>query len=176
VLSGSLPKGIPPKFYYSLITDLKQFAAEIFLDTSGQPLKLALPADPDLIKPNQEELEEICEKELSLTGIINISKELVNQGIKMVLVSRGKEGAVLTTKKGSLQAVPPQVKPASTVGAGDSLVAGMAVGYQNQKSTEEMLKFAVAESIATILTPGAEMGTYKEAKKWEDKVKVKKLN
>ncbi len=176
VLAGSLPQEFAVDFYFDLVRGLKETTSQIFLDASGQPLKLALPANPDLIKPNQKELEELCGRKLSLAGIVRVSRELVNKGVGMVLVSRGEEGAVLTTKAGSWQAIPPQVKPVSTVGAGDSVVAGIAVGELQQQPIEETFRFAIAESIATILRPGAEMGTYEEAEEWQNKVKVKKLN
>lgn len=176
VLAGSLPQEFAVDFYFDLVRQLKETTSQIFLDASGPALKLALPAGPDLIKPNQKELEELCGRKLSLKGIVRVSRELVNKGVGMVLVSRGAEGAVLTTEAGSWQAIPPQVQPVSTVGAGDSVVAGMAVGELKDQAIEETFKFAIGESIATILRLGAEMGTYEEAEEWVDKIKVKKLN
>ncbi|GAB6137548.1 1-phosphofructokinase [Halanaerobaculum tunisiense] len=174
VLAGSLPPSLPQNFYQTLISQLGQEETKVFLDTSGQPLKLALEANPTLIKPNIHELEEIYGKELSLDGVIDIGQELVTEGIELVLVSMGAKGAVLITEEEVIRAIPPQVDPVSTVGAGDSLVAGMASSYMDDRPPEEMLRFAIAVSVATILQPGTETGELSEVKKWSDEVKIDK--
>ncbi|GAB6100547.1 1-phosphofructokinase [Halanaerocella petrolearia] len=175
VLAGSLPPSIPQDFYHDLIKEIGQDKVKVFLDTSGQPLKSALEVQPTLIKPNIHELEEIYEQKMSQSQVIEVGQKLVKQGIKLVLVSLGSEGAILVTEGQILQANPPVVDPVSTVGAGDSMVAGMAVSYLEDKSPVDMLKFATAVSVATILQPGSEVGGLEETKEVIDQVEIKKL-
>ncbi|PRX25287.1 fructose-1-phosphate kinase [Orenia metallireducens] len=177
VLAGSLPPDCPEDFYQKLIKKIKEENnnVKVFLDASQAPLKLALEAKPSLIKPNLRELGEIYGKELSVEEAVGISKTLVEDGIEMVLVSLGAEGAILTTKEGTLKATPPEVEVVSTIGAGDSVVAAMAVAYLNDYKLEEMFRFAIAMSIATILRPGAEMGRLEEVNQYLGEIKIDKL-
>jgi 1-phosphofructokinase len=177
VLAGSLPPGCSEDFYQKLINKIKEENnnIKVFLDTSQAPLKLALEAKPNLVKPNLRELGEVYGKELSVEEAVEISKNLVEDGIEMVLVSLGAEGAILTTKEGTLKATPPEVDVVSTVGAGDSVVAAMAVAYLNDYKIKDMFRFAIAMSIATILRPGAEMGTLEEVNQYLDEIKIDKL-
>ena len=175
VLAGSLPPNTPDGFYQNLITELNSQNTKVFLDTSKQPLNLALKAKPTLIKPNQRELEEIEGKKLSFSEVIMVGKKLINDGIELVVISMGQDGALLITKSGVWQAVPPQIEVKSTVGAGDSMVGALAVAYLNNYPQGKMIQFAVAMSVATILLPGAEVGNLEEVKNWINKVEVKKM-
>ncbi|MGM0370627.1 MAG: 1-phosphofructokinase [Bacillota bacterium] len=175
VLGGSLPTNVADDFYQKLIRKLEAEDTKVFLDTSETPLRLALQANPTLIKPNVRELEEIRGKELSFSELISVSQELVASGIEIVVVSRGAKGALLVTEEGVWQATPPQVEVKSTVGAGDSMVGALAVAYLGGNSASDMIQSAVAMSVATILLPGSKVGDVTGIKKWIDKVEVKKL-
>jgi 1-phosphofructokinase len=175
VLGGSLPTNVADDFYQKLIRKLEAEDTKVFLDTSETPLKLALQANPTLIKPNARELEEIRGKELSFSELISVSQELVASGIEIVVVSRGGKGALLVTEEGVWQAIPPQVEVKSTVGAGDSMVGALAVAYLGGNSAADMIQSAVAMSVATILLPGSKVGDVTGIKNWIDKVEVKKL-
>jgi len=175
VLGGSLPTSVADDFYQKLIRRLEAEDTKVFLDTSETPLKLALQANPTLIKPNARELEEIRGKELSFSELISVSQELVASGIEIVVVSRGAKGALLITEEGVWQATPPKVEVKSTVGAGDSMVGSLAVSYLDGDSAGNMIQSAVAMSVATILLPGSKVGDITGIKNWIDRVEVKKL-
>ena len=174
VLGGSLPQNLPDDFYQDLIGRLKECEVKIFLDTSGPPLKLALEAKPTLIKPNLRELEELMGQDLSFQEVISVSQDLVASGIELVVVSLGADGALLVGE-GIWYAKPPQVEVESTVGAGDSMVGALAVGYIKGYSLKKMLEYAVAMSTATILLPGSEIGKLNDVEKWKKEVKIKSV-
>lgn len=175
VLGGSLPENTPADFYQTLIAELKSRDNKVFLDTSEEALRLAVTAKPTLIKPNWRELEEIQGAKLSFAELISVSQGLVESGIEIVVVSLGAEGALLINDEEAWHAKPPQVDVVSTVGAGDSMVGALAVAYKQNFSAQEMLRFAVAMSVATILRPGSEVGRLTEVEKWMNKVEVKQV-
>ncbi|MBM7558058.1 1-phosphofructokinase [Halanaerobacter jeridensis] len=175
ILGGSLPENTPVDFYQKVIAELNGTATKVFLDTSEEALKLALKSKPTLIKPNLRELEEIEGQELSFQEVISVSQDLVTSGIETVVVSMGADGALLVTEKDVCYARPPQVEVVSTVGAGDSMVGALAVAYAKNYSAQKKLKFAVAMSVATILSPGSEVANLVEVKKWMKEVKVKQV-
>ena len=175
ILGGSLPENTPVDFYQKVIAELERTTTKVFLDTSEKPLRLALKAKPTLIKPNLRELEELKGHELSFQEVISVSQDIVTSGLEIVVVSMGNDGALLVTDEEVWYAKPPQVEVVSTVGAGDSMVGALAVAYTKDYSPDEMLGFAVAMSVATILLPGSEVGSLAETEKWRKEVKVKKV-
>jgi 6-phosphofructokinase 2 len=158
VLSGSLPKGVTPNVYGQLILAGTKRGAFVVLDTDGQALKESINYRPTLIKPNQFELSRLVEKDLSSEKDILIACGNVHQlGIEYILVSRGKEGIILSTADHKIKAVAPPVQVDSTVGAGDSVVAGFVKAHSQGKELEECVRLACAAGTATAKTPGTEL-------------------
>ncbi len=158
VLSGSLPPGAPVDFYVDLVRALRPMKVKIAVDTSDAPLLAiarALPAAaPDLLKPNSDELAQLTgadAKELEeraeagdLAPVLEAGRNLVEQGVGSVLATLGAAGAVLVTAEGAWSATPPQIVPRSTVGAGDSSVAGFVLAQASGGSPADCLRNAVA--------------------------------
>ncbi len=145
VLGGSLPRGLPEDAYAQIINMLKPFGKKIILDTSGAALTAAISSAPALIKPNVEELEQWAGKSLkNRDDEAETVQGLIARGIQNVVVSDGKNGSRWYTQDSIVQAKAPKVNVVSTVGAGDSMVAGIAFGMVNNYSTESTLKFATA--------------------------------
>ncbi|MBN2168284.1 MAG: 1-phosphofructokinase family hexose kinase, partial [Actinobacteria bacterium] len=154
VLSGSLPRSVRNDIYYSIIQGAKERGAKVFLDASGEPMKLGIEAVPYLIKPNKKELEELAGRTFKgEEEVIDYSHELNRSGIEMVLVSMGREGAILVTGEGTWKGVVPVIKE-DTVGAGDSMVAGFAFGLTCSKSLEETFHMALAWSVSAVMNAG----------------------
>jgi 1-phosphofructokinase len=154
VLSGSLPPGAPDDFYGRIVRDLQDSAARVVVDSSGPALGAALAAGPDLIKPNHEELAEAAGREVhTLRDAVDAAEELRRRGAAVVLVSLGKNGALLVDGNGVLHGEAPAV-PRSTVGAGDAFLAvQLAGGGTGAQGLAEALAFGAA---ATSL-PGSKM-------------------
>ena len=124
-LAGSLPVGAPPDLYRQLGDLVHAGGGLVALDTSGAALAEAMAGTPDLVKPNREELEELTGRALpSPADLTAAARELAGQGIATVVVSLGAEGALFVRDDLAVVASPPPVRVASTVGAGDAMVAG----------------------------------------------------
>lgn len=130
VLAGSLARGVPRDMYARMIARLAGRGVRFVVDATGDTLKAVLPFAPFLIKPNLRELEELCGTTICDTdGVIAAARELQKAGAQNVLVSLGKDGAVLVDAEGGVHTVPAHKgTPVNTVGAGDSMVAGFLAG------------------------------------------------
>lgn len=125
--SGSISPGLPLDIYATLIRIAKAKGALTMLDTSGEALAYGLKAQPDVCKPNREELEQLCGKPLErLQDVVAAAKQLVRSGVGTVIVSLDKDGCVAASRRAVYLAMPPSIHPVNTVGCGDSLVAGIA--------------------------------------------------
>ena len=155
---GSVPPGVPADIYYDIVMEARNSGIRTILDASGQWLADGIKAKPYLIKPNIHEAETLLGRELSTEeAIIEAALNLVEMGIEVVVISRGKDGIIAATKESLFKAVSPQVKVRSTVGAGDCTVAGLALKLACGKSLIEACRLAVAMGTASVLTPGTEL-------------------
>ena len=146
VVAGSLPRGVSAQWLRELVLRLKALGCKVILDTSGEALKEGLRAGPWLVKPNAEELSEALGRPVSsVESQVAAATELQTLGISHVVISHGADG-VNWFSRGTqpLQAQPPKVRVASTVGAGDSLLAGMVHGLISGHSPEQTLRSATA--------------------------------
>jgi len=158
VMSGSLPRGVNPNVYGQLILAGRKKNAFVLLDADGEALRESMPYHPTCIKPNRHELSRLVERSIdSDADVLKACDTIHEKGIPQVLVSLGKEGMILSTKEKRLKGVAPPVEVSSTVGAGDSAVAGYVLGHCQGKDPAECLKMACAAGTATARTPGTEL-------------------
>lgn len=145
VVAGSLPRGVSPQWFKGLLEQLKALGLKVALDTSGDALRAGLEAGPWLIKPNTEELAEAldCPTD-SVARQAQAAERLHAQGVAHVVVSHGADGVNWFSPGTALHATPPKVSVASTVGAGDSLLAGMLHGLLACDVPDETLRRATA--------------------------------
>ncbi len=154
-IGGSLPLGVSPEIYRKIITLVKKCGAKVILDVDGEALRAGIKAQPTVIKPNIHELSELVGHELkSLDEIAAAAREINSHGVEIVLVSMGAKGILLVSDGQEYFAVPPEVKVESTVGAGDSSVAGFISGMIRGKDLKESLIYAAAAGTATTLSQG----------------------
>jgi len=154
-IGGSLPRGVSPEIYRKVITLVKRCPARVVLDVDGAALKVGIQAKPNVIKPNIHELSELVGRELTeIDDVLAAAREVNGQGVEVVLVSMGGKGILLVADGQEYLAVPPAVKVESTVGAGDSSVAGFISGFVRGKDLRECLRYAVAAGTATTLQQG----------------------
>ena len=138
VVAGSLPRGVSPQWLQDLLVQLKKLGLKVALDTSGEALRAGLQAGPWLVKPNTEELAD------ALANATDAVSQLHQQGVEHVVVSDGAAGVSWYSSGVTLHATPPKVTVASTVGAGDSLLAGMLHGLLSGEAPEQTLRRATA--------------------------------
>lgn len=176
VLAGSVPPGIPDDIYRRLIEDAKRQGIKTVLDSDDAWLKEGIKVKPAIIKPNIHEAEELLGVKLqNERAIVKAVKTLLSLGIEIVAISRGRYPLIVSDGKKVLRLTPPQVEVSSTVGAGDSVVAGLVMKLSQGASFEEAARLAVAAGAATALTPGVELCHRADVEKLLHFVKVEKL-
>jgi 1-phosphofructokinase len=169
VLAGSLPPGAGAGFYADVIGAVRDAwgadAPRIAVDASGAALAAVVEAaHPDLIKPNDEELAELCGEDPAadpdpVAAAVRRARTLVPSRVTAALVTLGAEGALLVTADEVLRAVAPRITVASTVGAGDSSLAGYLLAHAAGGTPAESLAHAVAYGAAAASLPGTQAPT-----------------
>lgn len=167
VISGSLPEGMEPAWLSKLVRELKAKNVKIIADTSGDALTEILKEGVYLIKPNLGELSRLSGKEeLDNDSADEAAKQLINEGkAQIVAVSMGPQGAYLVTKDETVHIPAPSVKKLSTVGAGDSMVAGLVSVIAKGGSLTEMARMGVACGTAATMSQGTGLFTKENAEK-----------
>ena len=165
ICSGSLPPGVPDHFLAQLSRLAKSRGIRFLVDTSGAPLQHAVHEGVYLIKPNLSELCSLVGKEyLELSEINEAARQVMDRsGCEAVVVSMGNAGALLVTATRSKRFIAPDVKKLSTVGAGDSMVAGMAFMLERGEGMEEAVRFGVACGTAATMNKGTQLFKKDEA-------------
>lgn len=147
VIGGSLPASFSEASLATLITGINDAAKPVWLDTSGEALKAGGKATPTAVKPNIDELADWAGgPQESLAEVADTATRLQSSGISQVIVSMGPGGVLWLRPGGSLRSTPPAVSVVSTVGAGDTLLAGMVHGDLSGHGAEQVLAFATALS------------------------------
>jgi 1-phosphofructokinase len=158
VLAGALPPGAPANIYARIITQLKGRGKQIVLDTSSDALLQGVQAGPTIVKPNIDELQHLVGEPLrSEAAIEEAARQLLGNGIQLVVVSMGERGALFVDQASALIAVPPSVSVKSTVGAGDAMVAGLISGQVQGLSLPDSARLATAFSLGTITRVGSDL-------------------
>jgi len=158
VLAGSLPAGVPASIYRTLIDLANAAGVPTILDADGEPLAFALSARPTVVKPNQAEAERLLGRPLATrTDLIQAAREIMATGPSIVVLSSGAEGAGLVSTDGCWWATPPAIRPGSTVGAGDSMVAGLALALAGGVALPQALCLATAAGAATAQLEGTQV-------------------
>lgn len=159
IVSGALPQGIPLAVYSKIASVARSINAKLIVDTSGEALMEAVQAGLYLIKPNLAELSSLLGKEgLNIERVDEAAREVINKGkCEVVVVSMGAAGAMLVTKNLAMHIMPPAVKIKSTVGAGDSMLAGIVLSLAQNKSIEEAAQYGVACGTAAAMNAGTEL-------------------
>jgi 1-phosphofructokinase len=145
VISGSLPPNVTPEMLAGLVKAVRARRVPVWLDTSGAALVSGLAARPDGVKPNEKELVDWAGHPLETSEArLRAALRLNAEGIEDVIVSAGAEGVIWVRGGEALAATSPRVSVVSTVGAGDTLVAGMLHGILSGWERERGLRFATA--------------------------------
>lgn len=152
VISGSAPKGASSQLYRALIRKAKMAGKPVILDTSGVMLEECLLEQPHMIKPNIDEIRMLTGKPMnSREALIRAAQELHEDGIETVAISLGAEGSLVSGQEGVFDVKVPKLQAVNTVGCGDSMIAGFAVGMARGLSMEDTIRLASAVSAANAL-------------------------
>lgn len=174
-LGGSLPPGVPTDVYATLARVAQENGAKVVLDADGEPLQQGLKAKPFLIKPNETEAERLLGRAIdTLEDSARAAQELHEQGIAVAIVSIGEKGAAVACAEGCWVAMPPKVKAVSTVGSGDSMIAGVLSVLHRRGTVDEALRWGTAAGAATAMTDGSDIGTAEQMRALLPQVEVRK--
>ena len=162
VISGSLPTGSPKDTYQTWVKAFKESGAKVILDADGALLAGGIESSPYLIKPNNHELSGLLGRKLDTTDKLEeAARELMAKyGISKIVVSMGGDGALYVTEKESVYAEGLKVPVGSTVGAGDSVVAALAVAEESGMSLEETVRLSTATGAANVMCSGTQAAEY----------------
>lgn len=176
VLGGSLPRGLPTDAYARIIALVQQRGARAVLDADGACLRLGLKARPFAVKPNVNEMRRVTRRPLASEAEIVAAARAVNQrGVPIVMVSQGRRGILLVSGSEGFRAIPPAVKVRSTVGAGDSTVAGFVFCHSAGKSLEDCVRLATAAGTAATLAPGNQLCKLQDVQRLLPRIQISRL-
>lgn len=160
VLAGSLPPGAPDDWYTGLIRRARERGVTTILDAHGSALRHGIHAGPDVIKPNRAEAGELLGRTLRDTDAVLVgARDLAAQTGGAVVISMGAEGAICVQGERAWRVVSPEVERRSTVGSGDSFVAGLAVALARGDSLTHGLRLGAAAGAATAASTGTSLGS-----------------
>jgi len=150
-IGGNIPSTLPKDIYVKVMKVVESKKIKIIVDAAGDLLLETLPYHPFLVKPNQEELEELEGQKLNTSGaVLAGAKHLIALGAQNVIISQGEKGAIMIDAEGHIyykKAIQGKLK--SSVGAGDSLIGGFIAGYLTYANYEDALDLGMAAGSAT---------------------------
>jgi 1-phosphofructokinase family hexose kinase len=171
VLSGSLSPGAPETIYATLASLIQSRGSNAIVDTSGAALRESCKASPFLIKPNAEELSALTglptQNHSQIADAVAVARKL---GARNVLVSMGKDGAMLCDEQGAVAAQSPKIKERNPIGAGDSMLGGLVWGLAQGWSLRESLRWGLACGAASASLPGTSVGSREHVTSLVDQV------
>jgi 1-phosphofructokinase family hexose kinase len=179
VLAGSLPRRVPEEWYAGVVREARKHKLFTVLDSEGEPLRLGVAGEPDLVVPNQAEAEELVGFEFQTEHDDDEGlSAIVEMGARSVVITRETGCIALLREGGRMRrftvAVAP-LEPVSAVGAGDALLAGLLSARRAEKPLEEALRYAVACGSAATQAMGAGVLDPKEAARLVSTVTVEEL-
>lgn len=176
VLGGALPHGAPDDSYARFVREFSPSCRAVAVDADGAALRAAVEAGPTLLKPNAEELARYAELSCPTEEeLLDAARALAGRTGGAVLLSLGADGAALVTANQLLRALPTGARAISTVGAGDSLLAGFLLRQETGGSPAECLRFGSAVATAKVECPGPTMPETAQILAWEKKIKIVSL-
>jgi 1-phosphofructokinase/tagatose 6-phosphate kinase len=181
VFAGSLPRGVDEAFYADAARELTRRGVRVVLDTDGEPLRLAVEAEPWLVSPNQLEAEQLVGQELAEDDDFLMALETITEmGARNVHITT--EAGCFASIRGDDRQVrryrvdAPRLEPVSMVGAGDALLAQFLASHLVGASPEEALRAAVAAGAVSVLEVGAGRFDPGEARRVASQVEVHELS
>jgi 1-phosphofructokinase len=159
---GSLPPGVETTAFFELGQLAREKGAKIVIDADGAVLTEGLKVMPDMIKPNIAEASRLLgrpvESDEEVLAAARELYEMIGGGDRYAIISRGAKGAVMTCAEGTFIGTSPKVEPRSTIGSGDSMIAGILRALGQGRLVDQALRWGLAAGAATALTDGSAIG------------------
>lgn len=175
-MSGSVPRGLDGSAYQKLVGIVKEAGKKVILDTSGTLLSEGIKAGPTMIKPNIDEIRMLTGKDCSQESeILEAAEQIHENGVEIVAVSLGADGAVAVSEEGIFRAAVPRIDAVNTVGCGDSMIAGFALGLSEGLPVKETLRRASAISAAAAMREETGFFVKEDMEKLLPKIRITQL-
>ncbi len=176
VMTGSLPPGTPKTFYREVVEEGNAFGRRMILDAEGAFLLEGIKAKPYMIKPNLFEFETaFAPKDTEPETLIRTAREIIADGISLICISLGADGAMLIDEKEAYFAPPVPAPVRSTQGAGDSLLAGILLALEREFPRKEQLRWGLAAAQGSIEREGTLLCMPNEFEKYLPLVDVRRI-
>ncbi len=177
LLAGSVPQGVSSDIYAKIIAAVNHLGIKVILDADGELFTEGVKAVPYMIKPNDYELELYTGKTFNSDEDIvrTVREEFIEKGIEIVCVSLGAKGAIIVDKDRAYKANGLKVSVRGTVGAGDSMVAGIVVGMKKGFGLDDLLRSGVASATASIVKEGTQLCDAEGYEMYFEMVEVKSI-
>lgn len=160
-LCGSLPLGAPKTAPYDLVKRLMEMGKQVWVDSSKQALIQAIQAKPYAIKVNSDEIGEVLKIKVdTLDSARDAAQQLINDGIQIVVVTLGAEGAMLVSNNLATKATPPKITPVDPIASGDCLHAGLVTSLAKGNNLTEAIRAGVAAGTVNALYAGGAQFTF----------------
>lgn len=175
-ISGSVPKGLDSSAYQHLVKLVREGGKKVILDTSGELLRNGIQSNPTMVKPNIDEIRMLTGKQCdSREELIEAAIQIHKSGVEIVAISLGEDGSIVVCDEGIYQAIVPKIDAVNTVGCGDSMIAGFAIGFSQGLSIEETLRKASAISAAAALREETGFFVPEDMERILPQIEIKKL-
>jgi 1-phosphofructokinase len=177
-LSGSLPPGVDNAIYKELAEEAIQRGDRVILDADGEALRLGLKAKPFMIKPNLHELQRLMGRPLPDADAIHgaLDELLLSKTVELVILTQGSGSVIAATRDERIEGTPPAIQARSTVGAGDSMIAGFLHAYFKERSLEDALRWGIAAGTACASSIGTELAHLSDIRLFLPQVQLKHLS
>ena len=172
-LCGSIPPSIPDSIYADIIQEIQSLGGKALLDTSGPALTHGCNPNLFLVKPNASEASTLTGSKIDSTeDALNAAYAILQTGVKHVIITQGRKGALLSNQAGTWIAVAPSITKRNDIGAGDAVMTGIIYGLSCNLSWPEILRWGVACGTAAASTEGTTIGSFTVAKQILSNVKI----
>jgi 1-phosphofructokinase family hexose kinase len=172
VLSGSVPPGVSPAIYKEIALESMLRGDRVVLDADGEAFREGLKARPFMIKPNLHELQRLMGRPLEDDKAIHAALDELLDTVELIVLTRGHGQVLAATRDERLVATPPEVEARTSVGAGDSLIAGFLYAYEGPSSLAQALRYGVATGTACVISPGTELAHLADVQRLLDRVHI----
>lgn len=174
MICGSIPPGVPSKYYCELISMAHKHEVKTLLDTDGEALLHGLEARPSVVTPNQQEAERLLNRALlTRSQFLDAAQRIKAMGAESVILSLGSRGVIATDEHETLEVLPPRIDALCPIGAGDALAAAFTWSMSRKKNFAEALRWGVAAGTASAAQPGMNFATLEQTKQMYKQIEVR---
>jgi 1-phosphofructokinase family hexose kinase len=175
MICGSLPPGVPPSFYGTLIAAARKKKVKTLLHAGGEALRHGIEERPTVTTPNQQEADRLLGRTLlTRSHYLEAAERIRTMGPESVVLSLGSRGAVGAFREGLFEALPPRVDAVCPIGAGDALSAAYAWAMERKNNGVEALRWGVAAGTASARLPGMKFATLEQTREIYQQVELRR--